>query len=166
VTPSQQSSDRNALVLALLRIAVGLLFLIFGEYKIFGSAFVHQDFERWVSGFIVAGAYPFAVPVLKSVVLPHAHFFAWVVGCGEFAIGLALVTGVLLRVASAFGFTYMLILLFSSNYPGPGSAFWQYFGASLDHSVLALCFLAFLFGHADQRLTLRGVWLRRTAGSR
>ena len=37
----------------------------------------------------------------------------------------------------------MLTLLFSSNYPGPEAPLWQYFGASLDHSVLSLCFAAF-----------------------
>jgi hypothetical protein len=44
----------------------------------------------------------------------------------------------------------MLILLFSSDYPGAGAPFWQYFGASLDHSVLALCFLAFLIGRPEE----------------
>jgi thiosulfate dehydrogenase [quinone] large subunit len=40
----------------------------------------------------------------------------------------------------------MLSLLFSSNYPGAQAPLWQYFGASLDHSVLGLCFAAFLIG--------------------
>jgi hypothetical protein len=49
----------------------------------------------------------------------------------------------------------MLTLLFSSNYPGAGAPFWQYFGASLDHSVLALCLLAFLIGRPDEVWALR-----------
>ena len=36
----------------------------------------------------------------------------------------------------------MLTLLFSSDYPGPGAPLWQYFGASLGHSVFALCFIS------------------------
>jgi hypothetical protein len=32
---------------------------------------------------------------------------------------------------------------------------WQYFGASLEHSVLALCFLAFVLGQADAVWALR-----------
>jgi thiosulfate dehydrogenase [quinone] large subunit len=51
----------------------------------------------------------------------------------------------------------MAALLFSSDYPGPHAAFWQYFGASLSHSVFALCFLAFLVGRAD------AVWSARSA---
>ena len=35
-----------------------------------------------------------------------------------------------------------------------GAAFWQYFGASLSHSVFAMCFLAFMFGEADRALSI------------
>jgi thiosulfate dehydrogenase [quinone] large subunit len=80
---------------------------------------------------------------------------AFLVAYGELAIGMALVLGVLVRPASAFGLLYMLTLLFSSNYPGAGAPFWQYFGASLDHSVLAICFLAFLIGRPDEVWALR-----------
>jgi len=77
------------------------------------------------------------------------------VAYGELAIGLALALGICVRLASAFGFVYMLALLFSSNYPGPHAPLWQYFGASLEHSVLALCFAAFIAGRSDARLSLR-----------
>jgi len=43
-----------------------------------------------------------------------------------------------------------MTLLFSSNYPGAHAPLWQYFGASLDHSVLALCFLAFWLGDSER----------------
>jgi len=72
------------------------------------------------------------------------------VAYGELAIGLGLVLGILVRPASICGLVYMLTLLFSSNYPGANAAFWQYFGASLDHLVLALCFAAFVVGNPDQ----------------
>jgi len=63
--------------------------------------------------------------------------------------------GVCVRPASAFGLLFMLTLLFSSNYPGAQAPLWQYFGASLDHSVLALCFAAFLMGRSDAVWSLR-----------
>lgn len=130
-----------------LRIAIGILFLIFGEYKVFGTKFtLGGGFEYWINRFLTEGAYPFMVPVLKSFVLPFAKPIAFLVAYGELAIGLGLVLGILIRSASTFGLVYMLALLFSSNYPGPSAAFWQYFGASLDHLVLALCFAAFVVG--------------------
>ena len=131
--------------LALLRIAVGCLFLIFAEYKVFGTQFtLHGGFQYWINLFLQGGAYPFMVPLLKNFVLPHATAIAFVVAYGELAIGLALVLGILVRAASACGLIYMLTLLFSSNYPGRHAPFWQYFGASLEHLVLAMCFATFV----------------------
>jgi uncharacterized membrane protein YphA (DoxX/SURF4 family) len=148
--------DTNAFVLAGLRIAVGLLFLIFGEYKVFGTQFtLGGGFQIWIHRFLADGAYPFMVPLLENHVLPHGTAIAFVVAYGELAIGLGLVLGVLVRTASVCGLIYMLTLLFASNYPGTHAAFWQYFGAALDHLVLALCFAAFALGDADRVLSLR-----------
>lgn len=140
--------DRNTRALSILRVGVGVLFLLFGEYKVFGTQFtLGGGFEGWIGRFIAGGgAYPFMVPLLKGFVLPHKTAVAFLVAYGELAIGVALVTGILVRVASGFGLIYMLALLFSSNYPGPHVAPWQYFGASLDHLVLAMCFGTFLLG--------------------
>jgi uncharacterized membrane protein YphA (DoxX/SURF4 family) len=92
---------------------------------------------------------------LQKFVLPHATYIAFLVAYGELAIGLALVTGILVRAASICGAIYMLTLLFSANYPGPHAAFWQYFGASLEHLVLAICFGVFVLGDSAQVLSLR-----------
>ena len=132
----------------MLRIGVGALFLIFGEYKVFGTQFtLGGGFQGWIERFLSNGAaYPFAIPILRNFVLPHQTAIAFLVAYGELAIGLALVLGVLVQVASIAGLVYMLALLFSSNYPGPHAAPWQYFGASLNHFVLAMCFAAFAIG--------------------
>lgn len=158
------SSDRNARALAGLRIAVGALFLIFAQYKVFGAEFTRGGgFQLWINRFLAEGAYPFVAPVLRDLVLPHASFFAFLVAYGELAIGLALVLGVLVRTASVIGLVYMLALLFSSNYPGAHAAPWKYFGASLDHSVLLLCFATFALSNSDQAFALRPAKVVRTA---
>jgi thiosulfate dehydrogenase [quinone] large subunit len=153
--PSLDRQLASARALAFLRICVGILFLIFGQYKAFGTQFtLHGGFQFWINKFLEDGAYPFMVPVLRGFVLPHARAIAFLVAYGEFAIGLALLFGLLVRPASAFGLLYMLTLLFSSNYPGAHAPFWQYFGASLDHLVLALCFLSFLLGNPSTTWSL------------
>jgi uncharacterized membrane protein YphA (DoxX/SURF4 family) len=150
------SGDSNARALAVLRISVGLLFLVFSQYKVFGTQFtLHGGFEFWINRFLQDGAYPFMVPVLRNFVLPHARPIAFLAAYGELAIGVALTLGICVRWASSFGLLYMLTLLFSSNYPGPGAPLWQFFGASLDHSVLALCFLAFLLGNPADLWSIR-----------
>jgi len=139
-----------------LRIAVGILFLIFGEYKVFGTQFtIGGGFQYWINRFLEEGAYPFMVPVLKNFVLPYAKPIAFLVAYGEMAIGVALLLGILVRVASLCGVIYMLSLLLSANYPGPHAAFWQYFGASLEHLVLALCFAAFALTKPEEILSIR-----------
>jgi thiosulfate dehydrogenase (quinone) large subunit len=144
------ATDLNSRALAALRIGVGILFLIFGEYKVFGTQFtLHGGFQFWINKFLEGGAYPFMAPVLRGFVLAHATPIAFFVAYGELAIGIALVLGTLVRPASIGGLIYMLTLLVSSDYPGTGAPFWQYFGASLSHSVFALCFVAFLIGRAD-----------------
>jgi thiosulfate dehydrogenase (quinone) large subunit len=135
----------NSQALAALRIAVGVLFLIFAQYKVFGTEFtLGGGFQYWINLFLKdGGAYPFMVGVLKDFVLPHATPIAFLVAYGELAIGLSLVSGIWVRAASICGAIFMVTLLLSANYPGPEVPFWRYFGASLEHSVFLLCFLAF-----------------------
>ncbi len=150
MTLPSDAGTRNSYSLALLRIGVGILFLIFGQYKVFGTAFtLHGGFQFWINKFLEGGVYPFMAPILRGFVLPHATSIAFLVAFGELAIGLALFLGVMVRSASFCGLLFMLTILFSSDYPGAGAPLWQYFGASLSHSVFALCFAAFLTGRAD-----------------
>jgi thiosulfate dehydrogenase (quinone) large subunit len=141
---------------------VGVFFLIFGEYKVFSTQFtLHGGFAFWIHRFLdEGGAYPFMAPILRGFVLSHTTPIAFLVAYGELAIGLALVLGILVRAASLAGLVFMLTLVFSSDYPGVGAAFWKYFGASLSHSVFALCFVAFLVGRADS------IWSLKTASFR
>ena len=163
--PDTQSA--NAKALAFLRIAVAILFLIFGQYKVFGTQFtLHGGFQFWINKFLEDGAaYPFMVPVLRGFVLPHATPIAFLVAYGELAIGLALLLDVLVRPASACALLYLLSLLFSANYPGAHAPFWQYFGGSLDHSVLALCFMSFLIGDSSVEWSLLSRRRRRNIQS-
>lgn len=140
-----------------LRVAVGVLFLIFAEYKVVGTSFtLGGGFQGWIHRFLAeGGAYPFMVPVLQHFVLAHATAIAFLVAYGELAIGVSLTLGILSRVASVFGLVYMLTLLFSANYPGVRAPPWEYFGASLEHLVLAMCFASFALGNPDQALSLK-----------
>lgn len=142
----------SARALAILRLSIGVLFLILAEYKVFGTGFtLGGGFQYWINSFLQAGAYPFMVPVLKNFVLPHATSIAFLAAYGELAIGISLLFGRWVRAASLGGLVYMAALLFSSNYPGPHAPLWQYFGASLNHLVLALCFAVFAITKVEKR---------------
>jgi thiosulfate dehydrogenase [quinone] large subunit len=149
------AANQQARALAFLRIAVGLLFLIFAQYKLRSAQFIHHGMANYIGHFIQNGCYPFMRPFLTKIILPHAVFFGAIVAITELLIALSLITGVLVRWASLGGLIMMLLYLFSSNYPGAQAPFWEYFGASLDHSVLALCFLTFLIGKPDAVWAIR-----------
>jgi thiosulfate dehydrogenase (quinone) large subunit len=151
----QTAHNRNATAIALLRIFVGIFFLVLGQYKVFGTAFtLHGGFEDSIRGFLEQGAYPWMAPVLRQVVLPNARVCAFLTGYGELLIGLGLIFGVLTRIASVFGILLMFLLWLSAGYPGPHVALWRYFGASLEWSVFAGCFAAFLIGEPEARWSL------------
>jgi uncharacterized membrane protein YphA (DoxX/SURF4 family) len=149
------ASEQQSKALAFLRISIGLLFLIFAEYKLTSTKFIWGGMSQYIGQFLNEGSYPFIRPLLRNIILPHAVFFGAIVSISELLIALSFLTGVLIHWASLGGLTMMLVFLFSSNYPGPHSAFWQFFGASLDHSVLALCFIALLIGPPNQPWALR-----------
>jgi thiosulfate dehydrogenase (quinone) large subunit len=115
-----------------------------------------MQFQYWTKLFLQGGAYPFMVPILRNFVLPHGTLIAFLVAYGELAIGLSMLSGM--------RHDYMLTLLFSSNYPGGNAPLWQYFGASLDHSVLALCFAAFALTNPKELWSIHS--LRRRSLSR
>ena len=150
------SRDPNTVAITTLRIVVGLLFAIFGEYKVFGTEFtLRGGFQEAVKGFLSGGAYPFMVPILHGILVHFATAMAFAVAYGELLIGVALLIGVWSRIASGFGLLLMMSMWLSGGYPGPSAAFWRYWGASLNWSVLAICFLALMLGRPEELWSLR-----------
>lgn len=135
--------------LALCRFCLGVAFLLFGQYKVATPAFAHGGLQKYLHGFIENSAYPFMIPILREWVLPHSVFFGYWVGMGELLIGLSLVLGACVGLASIFGFIYMMALAFSTGYQA-GWPLWRYVGANLEHFCPALLFLIFLFAHAGR----------------
>ncbi|MFL6300697.1 MAG: DoxX family protein [Terriglobales bacterium] len=150
--------DQNSLVLAGLRIAVGLVFLIFCEFKLVSTRFIlHGGFQAFINHFLEDGAYPFMVPVLRGFVLRFGTAFALLTTPGELGIATSLLLGIWTRVASIGAFVFMAALLFAADYPGTGSPLWQYVGLALRHLILAFCFLAFAVGDSERRLTIKSL---------
>jgi uncharacterized membrane protein YphA (DoxX/SURF4 family) len=145
------AAEQQSKALAFLRISIGLIFLIFAEYKLTSTRFIRIGMAQYINQFLNEGSYPFIRPFLRNIILPHSILFGTIVSISELLIALSFVTGVLVRWASLGGLTMMLVLLFSSNYPGAQAPFWEFFGASLEHSILALCFIALLIAPSDHR---------------
>jgi thiosulfate dehydrogenase (quinone) large subunit len=143
--------------IAVVRIATSVFFLLFGQYKIFGSSFSHGGFQQYLQGFVQSGAVRFYATFLNNFVLPAAVFFGYVVGVGEMFIGLSLLLGKWVRIASVLGALHMLSLTLATWWePGHGVPLWRYFGAELDHLPLLFLFIIFFVSDAGQAWGLDG----------
>jgi len=146
--------------IALVRMATAVFFLFFGEYKVFDRGFAHGGFQNYLHGYITESAVALYRPVLAKLVLPHAVFFAYVVGVVELAIGLTLLFGIWVRFGSVLGMLHMTSLALATWWgPGRGVPTWRYFGAQLDHLPLLLLFFIFYAADPGRAGTVRG-WAR------
>lgn len=140
-----------------MRIATSVFFLLFGQYKVFGSAFANGGFQQYLQSFVQNGAVSFYKPVLSDLILPHARFFGYVVGIVELFIGVCLLLGIWVRPASVLGALHMLSLTLATWWdPGHGVPVWRYFGAELDHLPLLFLFAIFFVSDAGQVWGLDG----------
>ncbi|HLB89997.1 MAG TPA: DoxX family protein [Terriglobales bacterium] len=143
--------------IAVVRIATSLFFLLFGQYKLFGTGFAHGGFQQYLQGFIENGAVTFYQPILADLILPHAVFFGYVVGAVEMFIGVCLLLGIWVRPASVLGMLHMLSLTLATWWePGHGVPVWRYFGAELNHLPLLFLFIIFYVSDAGREWGLDG----------
>jgi uncharacterized membrane protein YphA (DoxX/SURF4 family) len=78
-------------------------------------------------------------------VLPHPYIWARIISWSEALIGISLVLGLWVPLASIGGAVYMLTLTLCTWFaPGHGVPFWRYLGSNLDHIPLLMLFLIFL----------------------
>ncbi|HEY6970965.1 MAG TPA: DoxX family protein [Candidatus Angelobacter sp.] len=136
------------------RIAVGVMFLFFAQYKLLHKDFAHGGFESWVKPWAETNSLHFYRPVLQFT-LKHPVFFGYATGVVELLIGLSMLIGWWVRTFSIIGVLYMLNLTFATWYSPPaGSAYWKYLGAELDHIPLLLLFIIFAAHKAGETLGL------------
>jgi uncharacterized membrane protein YphA (DoxX/SURF4 family) len=138
--------------------ATAIFFLLFGQYKVFGSGFTHGGFQQYLQGFAESGAVSFYQPFLRDLILPHAVFFGYVVGIVELFIGACLLLGIWVRPASVLGILHMLSLTLATWWePGHGAPVWRYFGAELDHLPMLFLFVIFFVSNAGEAWGLDGM---------
>ena len=142
---SRSYAGVGAKAIACARIATGIIFFLFAEYKIVGSEFTPAGFERWVGGWVEQGqVVGFYKPVLVNIALAHPVLCARLVAWGELGIALSLIFGVFVRPAAIGGIILMINFILSTWFgPGHGAPVWQYFGANLDHIPLLFLFVIF-----------------------
>src|SRR6266478_5971333 len=130
--------------IAVVRIATSIFFLLFGQYKIFGSEFTHGGFQQYLQSFAQNSAVSFYQRILSDLILPHAVFFGYLVGAIEMFVGVCLLLGLWVRPASVLGIFFLLNLTLAAWWdPGHGVPLWRYFGSRLDTIPLLLLLIIF-----------------------
>jgi thiosulfate dehydrogenase (quinone) large subunit len=154
---SVRPSANLAKTIAVVRMATAVFFILFGQYKLFGSGFAHGGFQEYLRGYIGSTAVSLYRPVLANLVLPHAVFIGYVVGAVEMFIGVSLLLGIWVRRASVLGALHMLSLTLATWWdPGHGVPVWRYFGNELDHLPVLFLFMIFFVSDAGRQWGLDG----------
>jgi uncharacterized membrane protein YphA (DoxX/SURF4 family) len=154
---SVRTSANLAKTIAVVRMATAVFFILFGQYKLFGSGFAHGGFQEYLRGYIGSTAVSLYRPVLANLVLPHAVFIGYVVGAVEMFIGLSLLLGIWVRPSSVLGALHMLSLTLATWWdPGHGVPVWRYFGNELDHLPVLFLFIIFFVSDAGRQWGLDG----------
>ncbi len=145
------NSGSSSVWMALARIAVGLMFILFAQYKILHRDFAHGGYEKYVSGYLQQSCVSFYKPVL-SATLRHPVLSGYAVAVAELLIGLSMMVGWWVRPFSVFGALFMLNLVFATWNLPPGTPIWRYAGNELEHIPLLLLFVIFWAHDAGQTL--------------
>ncbi|QRP42900.1 DoxX family membrane protein [Amycolatopsis sp. FDAARGOS 1241] len=120
--PERRASSRalGGRALALLRIAMGLVFLWAFADKLFGLGYSTTAAGAWIRGGSPTRGFLGTVEVGPLASTFHAWAGAWwadwLFMAGLLGIGLALVTGVALRIAATTG-TVVLLLMWAAEWP-------------------------------------------------
>lgn len=147
------NTGSSSIWMAVARIAVGVMFLFFAQYKLIHRDFAHGGYEGWVKPWAENSSLYFYRPVLRFT-LKHPVIFGYATGIVELLIGLSMVLGWWTRVFSVIGALFMLNLTFATWYLPPGTPAWRYLGNELDHIPLLLLFMIFIAHDAGKTLGL------------
>jgi thiosulfate dehydrogenase [quinone] large subunit len=140
--------------IALVRILVGVLFLLVAWPKITGRFLNGQVLPQQLLKGMQKDPLAWHRAFLQGFVIPHGHLFSYLSAFGEVAIGISLVVGCLVRISSLFGALYNFNILFSVAYAAGG-------GTVNYNRLLVLLHLIFVSSSAGRALGIDGLLKRR-----
>ncbi len=140
--------------LALVRILVGVLFLLVAWPKVSGRFLTGRVLPQQLLNGMEKDPLAWHRAFIAGFVVPHAHLFSYLSAFGEIAIGISLLLGCLVRISSLFGALYNFNILFSVAYAAGG-------GTVNYNRVLILLHLIFVSSSAGRALGIDGFLKRR-----
>jgi len=139
---ASKGATLSSKAMAVTRIMIGVLFIMFAQYKLFNRDFAHGGYEKYVSGWTQESSVGLYKPFLRATLrYPVASGYA--VGVAEMLIGISMVIGYAVRFFSVVGALFMLNLTLATWMLPAGTAAWRYLGNQLDNIPLLLLFVIF-----------------------
>ena len=148
-----KNTGSSSVAMAVARVAVGIMFLFFAQYKLMHREFAHGGYEKYVTGFVQESSVSFYKPFLRAT-LQHPVASGYAVAVAELLIGLSMVLGFWVRPFSVIGALFMLNLVFSTWVLPGGTPPWRYLGNQLDNIPLLMLFVLFFVHNAGETLGL------------
>jgi uncharacterized membrane protein YphA (DoxX/SURF4 family) len=137
-----KSSSASSTAMAVARIVIGVMFIMFAQYKLLHRDFAHGGYEKYVRGWVQESSVGFYKPFLRATLrYPVASGYA--VGVAEMLIGISMVLGFAVRPFSLIGALFMLNLTLATWVLPPGTPAWRYLGEQLGNIPLMLLFVIF-----------------------
>jgi uncharacterized membrane protein YphA (DoxX/SURF4 family) len=148
-----KNGGKSSTAMAVARIVIGLLFIMFSQYKLLHREFAHEGYQKYVTGYVQESAVPFYKPFLRAT-LKFPVVAGYAVGVAELLIGLSMVLGFWVRPFAVVGALFMLNLFLSTwNLPAHTPA-WRYLANQLENIPIFLLFLLFYVHNAGETLGL------------
>ena len=143
--------------LAFVRILVGVQFLMVGWPKLAGGRFLSRNGQAFAQGLLQTTPKDYLVwhrAFIEGFVVPHAHFFSYLVAFGEVAIAISLITGCLVRISSLFGAFHNANIYFAIGIASGGATM-------MYDRLLVLLHLVFVCSSAGLVLGIDGLLKKR-----
>jgi uncharacterized membrane protein YphA (DoxX/SURF4 family) len=157
------SNDGFRRVMALVRIALGLAFCVYGTTKLFDPNFFATGFQFALTRASGTAAEWYS-PVIRSIWI-HPGMFAVGVGMLELFLGTALLLGLATRPACLVGMVYMMNKAAITWHvaTGQGNGIWQFLDAHMEQFTLFCLLLLLMVGHAGETWGLGAFYHRAPA---
>jgi uncharacterized membrane protein YphA (DoxX/SURF4 family) len=133
------------------RVTVGVMFIMFAQYKLLHKDFAREGYQKYVTGYVQESSVSFYKPILRET-LKHPHVSAYLVAGTELLIGISMIVGFWVRPFSVVGALFMFNLVLATWNLPPGAPLWRYAANQLENIPMLLLFLIFYSHSAGQTM--------------
>src|SRR5260370_39115119 len=108
-----KNTGTSSVFMSVARILVGLMFIMFAQYKLLHKDFAREGYQKYVTGYVQESSVGFYKPFLRAT-LHYPAASAYAVAVAVLLIGVSMVLGVWVRPFSIVGALFMFNLILAT----------------------------------------------------